>query len=223
MKKEIVNTILLAGMFTFLFVIAEVLYYKCKVKAGVTRQIVHIGTGLLCILFPFMLHDHWFVLLLCGSFAICLFLSLQFNFLHSINAIDRISYGSLLYPLAVYGCYLAYNYFHSPLSFYLPVLTLGICDPIAAIFGKQWPYGKFHISHDTKTVTGSVAFFLSSLVLALILLHIFSPVHVPTDSLLPISLLIAASATVTEACSIKGLDNITIPLCVLLIVTLVHG
>jgi phytol kinase len=222
MKREILNTILLAGMFISLFGIAEILYYKCKMKAGVTRQIVHIGTGLLCILFPVMLHDHWFVLVLCGSFAICLFLSLQLNFLRSINAIDRISYGSLLYPLAVYGCYIAYDYFDDLLFFYLPVLTLGISDPLAAIFGKQWPYGKFHINHDTKTVTGSSAFFLSSLVLAITLFYFFSPGHNSISRLLSISLLIAVSATFSEAVSIKGLDNITVPLCVVLILTLVH-
>jgi phytol kinase len=222
MKKEIFNTILLAGMFIFLFGIAETLYYRYKIRAGVTRQIVHIGTGLLCMLFPIMLHDHWLVLLLCGSFAICLFLSLQFHFLRSINAIDRISYGTLLYPLSVYGCYLAYNYFHNPLFFYLPVLTLGICDPIAAIFGKQWPYGEFHIGHDTKTVTGSLAFFLSSFVLTVIVSGFFSPVHSSINSLLPVSILIAILATLTEAFSIKGLDNITIPLCVVLVLTLMH-
>lgn len=222
MKNEILSTILLAGMFIFLFGIAEMLYHKYKIRAGLTRQIVHIGTGFLCILFPFMLHDHWFVLLLCGGFAICLFLSIQFNFLRSINAIDRVSYGSLLYPLAVYGCYLAYNYFHNVLFFYLPVLTLGICDPLAAIFGKRWPYGKFHISHDTKTVTGSLAFFTSSLVLTIILFYFFSPVRAPLTSLLLKSLLIAVPATFAEALSIKGIDNIAIPLSVVLMLTLVH-
>lgn len=222
MSKEIINTILLAGSFLFLFGIAEMLYHKLKIKADDTRKIVHIGTGLLTMLFPLMLNNHWFVLLLCASFALILLLSLKFNLLPSINAIDRISYGSLWYPLAVYGCYLAYNYFHNNLLFfYLPVLTMAICDPVAAFFGKRWSYGKFYISNYPKTVTGCAAFFLCSLVLTILLFYFFSSGNFRIN-VLPIALLIAAATTVTEALSTKGLDNITIPVCVVLILTLVH-
>ncbi len=223
MSKEIINTILLAGLFLFLFGLAELLYHLFKMKADITRRIVHIGTGLLTMLFPLMLRNHWFVLLLCASFALILLLSLRFNLLHSINAIDRISYGTLLYPVAVYGCYLAYNYFHNNvLFFYLPVLTMAICDPLAAFFGKRWPWGKFYIKRDTKTVLGSSAFFLSSIVLTIVLFYFFSPANFHINSVLSIAILVAAAATATEALSTKGLDNITIPASVVLILTLVH-
>jgi dolichol kinase len=223
MTKEIINSVLLAGLFLSLFGIAEILYHKLKIKADDTRKIVHIGTGLLTILFPLMLGNHWFVLLLCVSFALILFLSLKFNLLPSINAIDRISYGSLWYPVAVYTCYLAYNYFHNNLLFfYLPVLTMAICDPVAAFFGKRWPYGKFHIKQDTKTVMGSAAFFFASVILTIVLFYLFSSGNFRISNTLLIALLIAAATTVTEALSTKGLDNITIPVCVVLILTLVH-
>lgn len=223
MSKEITNTMLLAGMFLFLFGLAEMLYHSLKIKAEVTRKIVHIGTGLLTMLFPVMLRNHWFVLLLCASFAIILLLSLQFNLLPSINAINRISYGSLLYPVAVYGCYRAYNYFHNNLIFfYLPVLTMAICDPAAAFFGKRWPFGTFRVNHDTKTIMGSSAFFLSSVGLTLILFYFFSPGNFVIRSTLPIALLVAAATTAAEALSTKGWDNVTIPVSAVLILTLIH-
>jgi len=223
MSKEIINTILLAGLFLFLFGIAELLYHLFKIKTDITRKIVHIGTGFLTMLFPLMLRSHWYVLLLCASFALILLLSLQFNLLPSINAIDRISYGTLLYPVAVYGCYLAYNYFHNKvLFFYLPVLTMAICDPLAAFFGKRWPYGRFDINHDTKTVMGSAAFFFSSIALTIMSFYFFSSGNFYLDRVLTIAILVAAAATATEALSTKGLDNITIPASVVLILTLVH-
>ncbi len=223
MNKEIINAILLAGLFLFLFAIAEILYHKLKMKADDTRKIVHIGTGLLTMLFPLMLSNHWFVLLLCGSFALILLISLKFNLLPSINAIDRVSYGSLWYPVAVYCCYLAYNYFHNNLIFfYLPVLTMAICDPVAALLGKRWPYGKFYIKHDTKTVMGSSAFFCVSTILTILLFYFFSSGNFRINSVLLIALLVATATTVTEALSTKGLDNITIPVCVVLILTLMH-
>ncbi len=223
MSKEIINTALLAGLFLSLFAMAEMLYHKLKIKAEGTRKIVHIGTGIVTMLFPLMLRNHWFVLLLCASFALILFLSLKFNLLPSINAINRISYGSLLYPVAVYGCYLAYNYFHSNLLFfYLPILTMAISDPVAALVGKRWPYGIFHIRQDTKTVMGSAAFFFSSVVLTIILFYFFSSGNFHIKSGLLIAILIASATTITEALSTKGLDNITIPFCTVLVLTLVY-
>jgi dolichol kinase len=219
MNKEIINTGILAALFLLLFLIAEFLYHKLKVKAHLTRNIVHFGTGMLTLLFPVMLANHWLVLFLCAGFAIILIISVKFNSLKSINSIDRISYGSILYPIAVYGCYLVYDYFGKELLFfYLPVLTLAICDPIAALFGKRWPYGNFRIGNDTKTVMGSLAFFISSVAVTLILFYFLSTKNL--NDVLPVTLLIAATSSVTEVLSVKGIDNITIPASVVLILTL---
>ena len=216
MSKEIINTGLLAVLFLLLFAIAEFLYHKLKVKADLTRKIVHFGSGVLTLLFPIMLGNHWLVLILCAGFAIILIVSLKFHFLKSINLIDRISYGSILYPFAVYSCYLAYDHFDRELLFfYLPILILAVCDPMAALIGKSFPYGKFNMGKDTKTISGSFSFFITAIVVTLILFHFISSKYF--RDILPVTLLIAGISSVTEAISIKGLDNITIPASVLLV------
>lgn len=211
MSSEILNAILLAAFFLVLFAIAEVVYHFFKVKAELTRKLVHVGTGLLTLLFPVMLKNHWLVLLLCSSFALILILSLKFNLLKSINAIDRESVGSIAYPISVYGCYLAFDYFHQQyIYFYLPILILAICDPIAALIGKRWPKGKFKVGEGYKTVMGSGMFFLSACILCLCWLS-FEGLQ-----LITYSFLIALVSCITEAVSKKGYDNITIPLSVLI-------
>jgi len=223
MKQDIINSIILACLFLSLFGIAELLYYKTKMKGDDTRKVVHIGTGLLCMLFPVMLHSHWFVLSLCASFAVILYLSIKFNLLRSIHAIERVSHGSLLYPLAVYVCFLVYNHFQNNyLYFYIPLLTMAIADPVAAIFGKRWPYGRFHIFRDTKTLTGCSAFFLTSVIITLLLFHFLSPGKYSMGRVFEITIGVAGAATLTEAICVKGLDNLTIPLSVILILTLLH-
>jgi phytol kinase len=153
-------------------------------------------------------------------FALILFLSLRFNLLRSINDIDRVSHGSLLYPLAVYGCFLGYNYHGNQyIYFYLPVLTMAICDPIAATFGKRWPYGKFYIKQGKKTLVGSLSFFVAAVALTVALFHLLSLNGYPS-ALIIASL--AVAATLAEAVSVKGLDNITIPISVVLVLTLWH-
>jgi phytol kinase len=222
MKHDLINSIILALMFLSLFAIAELLYHQTRLKGDDTRKVVHIGTGLLSMLFPIMLQSHWFVLLLCTSFALILFLSLRFNLLQSINAIERVSYGSLLYPLAVYISFRVYSDHRSYIYFYLPVLIMALSDPIAAVFGKMWPYGKFYIMGDKKTAVGCMAFFLSSVTISIVQFSYFlNNQHVFGFVLLAVCI-IAAASTLAEAVSVKGLDNLTIPLAVLISLTLLH-
>lgn len=219
MNREIINTIILATSFLALFGLAELIYHLFKVRAELTRKLVHFGTGILTLLFPILLDNHWLVLFLCGSFALILILSLKFNLLKSINAIDRKSYGSISYPLAVYLCYLAYdfyrpeNYFNGKryIIFYLPILILAICDPIAALTGKRWQIGKYTLSGESKTFMGSSMFFISAFLLSCFMFLNMNYENSIYQIILA-SLVISIITTITEAFSKKGLDNLFIPM-----------
>ena len=212
MSNDILNTIILALSFLLLFGIAEILYHKFKVKAEITRKFVHVVTGLLTLLFPLMLSNRWMVLFLCASFAIILIASLRFNLLKSINAIDRESVGSICYPVSVFACYLAFEYAGNDYRYYyLPILVLALCDPLAALAGKKWPLGKFKIGSGHKTIVGSSVFLLSAFVLALLLQQaIFT------------AAIIAIASMITEALSSRGLDNLTIPASVLAVLVIMQ-
>ena len=228
MKTEIINTILLSTAFLGLFGLAELLYHYGKVKVEWTRKLVHIGGGLTTLLFPLLLDNHWLVLLLCASFVLILATSLKFGLLPSINAIDRKSVGSLVFPAAVYGCYIANDLFQqqasgmaeSNLFFYLPILTLAISDPLAAFVGKRWPYGKYGISGGVKTVSGSLAFLISALLIACGGLYA-QVAWLSVAQIMSFGIMTALAATIAEAFTGKGWDNITIPgtviLCLLLV------
>ena len=228
MSREIINMLILTGCFLTLFFLAELLYYKWKVHVDTTRKMVHVGTGFLTLLFPIMLGNHWFVLLLCASFGLLLIGSLKFKLLKSINAIDRVSYGSLLFPVAVYCCYLVYHHYaelpgNQPdtyIYFYAPILTLAICDPIAALVGKRFPFGRFKVGKGHKTLMGSSAFFISSLFLIFVLFTYFESYSINLGNLFLASALFAGIGTTTEAFSRNGLDNLFIPLMVVFMLIL---
>jgi phytol kinase len=154
------------------------------------------------------------VLLLCASFAVILLLSLKYNLLKSINAIDRESAGSIVYPVSVYGCYLAFDFFNQQyIYYYLPILIVAVCDPIAALAGKKWPAGKYKAGKENKTLIGSAMFFITSLVITWAMLKLEGE---KTATIFFYGLFIAFVSTISEALSRKGYDNITIPVSVLL-------
>ena len=121
MNQEMIYTLLLGIGFILLFVVSELLYHKANVKPENTRKFVHVSGGLISLLFPQLLHNHWYVLLLCSLFIVILYVTKQFGLLPSINRVNRVTRGSLLFPLAVYMCYLAFDFSgHDFKFFYIP-------------------------------------------------------------------------------------------------------
>lgn len=209
MNVNFFYVLVLAISFLALFGIAEILYHALHVKPEITRKFVHFSTGVITLLFPIFLKSHWYVLLLCSSFLIILILSLRFDLLPSINKIDRISRGSVSYPISVYGCFYVYTFFNNYIFFYLPILILAISDPLAALFGKRFPLGKYTLNKEQKTLAGSGAFFISALIISALLLG--GTTVVPWIGILGGAIVIAVLTTIAEALSQKGYDNVTIP------------
>ncbi len=204
-------------IFLLIFLLAEAGYHLLKIKTEITRKFVHATSGICCLSFPLFVESQWTVLLLCGSFFLLLIVSLRYKWLRSVNGIDRKSYGSLLFPVSVFVSFLCFQYFGSEyLYFYLPIVILAICDPLAALTGKKWPVGRYKIGRDTKTAMGSTAFFVSC---SGIMLMAFYELMDPGMLLLKVCL-ISATATLAEAFSTKGFDNLTIPFSVILMLFL---
>ncbi|WP_375562092.1 hypothetical protein ACE193_05965 [Bernardetia sp. OM2101] len=255
MNDNLFYTILLTFGFLALFGSAEILYNFFKVKTEYTRKLVHVGTGLITLLFPLLLTHHLWVLFLCSSFAVLLLLSLKFSFLPSINNIERKSVGSLAYPLAVYISFLAFDFMqHQSINpaisknanliyFYLPMLTLAISDPMAALLGRNLSKRQFsffsnnkilslllsknltsnftnsyQITTPCKTIIGSTAFFGSAFLIGIVLF--FSLNELSFFVGIGLAFLIAFCATFSEAFSKKGWDNLTIPATVIIVLFL---
>lgn len=224
MNREILNAFILSLLFLSLFGIAEILYHFFKVKSEITRKLVHFGTGLLTLLFPLMLHQHVTVFILCSGFALILLLSIRYNTLKSIHAIDRYSVGSIAYPAAVYLCFLTYSLGKkSPSFFYIPILILAVSDPLAALFGRKWPMFRYRIGSDTKTLTGSAAFVLSAALLILLLPLISDAFNTHPVSVSQLLFTVPVIAALAEALSPRGYDNLTIPASVLACMTILEN
>lgn len=210
MPLEIVNYSYLTLAFLILFGAIEWSYQRYSLSTELTRKIVHILSGIITLLFPFLLNSHWSVMAICGSFAILLYVTKKLNWLSSIHAIGRKTRGSYYYPLSIYLSFLAFQYTSDYIYFFLPILILALCDSTAALIGKRWPFGKYILNKDSKTIVGTLAFFLVAFGISCVLLMFFRDYSSPAIALL-IAGMIAASTSFAEGISANGLDNISIP------------
>jgi dolichol kinase len=213
--KEI---ILYSILYLVLFGFTDLLYHRFNVSVGYTRKIVHILTGIIALTFPVYLNDIWQAAVLCISFLGLMALSERFSWFKSITAVERKSHGSWLFAISVLICFIAFSKWRIEF-FYLPILILTVADPIAAIIGKKLNYKPQIILGQTKTIGGSIAFFIATILVSIgfaeiatsfVHYNLFSAGHYYYF------ILIALVATIAELFSTKGWDNLTIPLSVIM-------
>ena len=139
--------LLLSVGFLILFFIGELLLKFFKVSSEISRKFAHITSGLLACAFPFAFDSHWWVMAICASFLALLYLSAKFNFLKSINSVERKTYGSVLYPIAIYICFFLNQLLTNDSGqfqfYFTSVLILALSDPLAAIIGGNYPIFRF--------------------------------------------------------------------------------
>ena len=207
MSFSILNTLLLGVAFLALFASAEWLHIKKGVKAEISRKYVHLSTGILTMLFPPLIGNHWLILVLCASFLLILIASKIWNLLPSINAVDRITRGSFLYPIIVYSCYLIYQHYGQYMFYYIPILVLALADPVAALVGKKYCWKPYTVLGQTKTICGSLGFVVVAFFTCMVLLVSLEELTLSNT----ISLSVSLATVIAEAFTHNGWDNLTIP------------
>ena len=174
-------------------------------KAGRRRKLIHFFTGLFIYLLTFFLEKNVLLwLIVAGSiFAFVTFPLKKFRFLHHTR---RQSYGTLFYPAGIFSAFLVL-YDQPMYLFQISLLLLTISDTLANIFGN-WKYRNlsFRIAGDYKSLHGTTAFLLS----ATAILFLILPEQIYKN--VPFFILLLIAFLNFELISIKGSDNLTIPL-----------
>jgi len=163
------------------------------------------------------------VIILGISFFFILFIGKRFNIFKSIDSVERKTAGSFLLPISICLLFLFSRENNNNLFFVLPILILGVSDPLASIFGTIYRDRTKKIvlfkKEFDKTYIGSIVFSISSFIISIVVLHLYS---FSGRELVLLSISITAVATLIEILSSNGIDNITVPHSVLLILFLIE-
>jgi dolichol kinase len=100
---------------------------------------------------------------------------------------------------------LAFFFYDQPWIIAVGIAAMSYGDGFAALIGERYGKHKFKISSDTKSVEGSLGMFLV-LMVSLFIVLIYFNVTIPSLLVIPC---VAITATIFEAITPKGLDNLT--------------
>jgi phytol kinase len=200
------------GAFLVLFAALQVYARLSSARPETTRKLLHTGSGLLTLTFPFLFHELWPVLLLTGTSALTIatikFLpAARARFGNVTNRVERPTLGELYFPVSVALLFL-WTRGSQPLLFVVPVLMLTLADATSALVGER--YGRTRYIGGSKSVEGSVAFALTGFFCAYVPLLIWGRIG-GTKSFL-IAATLALLVMLLEGSAWRGLDNLFIPI-----------
>ncbi|TVP76779.1 MAG: hypothetical protein EA352_05040 [Gemmatimonadales bacterium] len=173
-----------------------------------TRKFVHVAGGLVAASLPWVLDHHWTVLGLGLALGGLLWWTRRMGWLQSVHGVERTTEGGLHFPLAIYLLFLLAA--HEPVFYLVSVLVLVVADTAAAILGSAYGRATYEVEEDRRSLEGSTVFFL----MAFLSIHL--PLLLLTEldrgAVVLISVQLALLVTFFEAISVRGIDNLVVPL-----------
>lgn len=200
-----------AGIVLAILIFAEYLARYKGLHSELSRKLVHISVGTFAAFWPFFLS--WGQIQLLGFvFLGAMLVSVKFHLFRSVHGVERTAAGEILAAVAI----LILSFITSdPWVFAAAMLHVSIADGLAATVGVLWgDNNTYKVFGHTRSVVGSLAFFFSSVVI-MIIYAAYSGDYYSSVTLLWLPVL----ATLAENVSVKGSDNIVIPLLVVLLLT----
>jgi phytol kinase len=199
--------------------LAEVLRRRQGYGSDFTRKVIHITVGMLSWALHLLFDTPWFFIAACGAFMILNFLDWRFGFFAAMASSDRSNLGTVYFPLA--AAVTALFFWERPPLMVAALMPLTWGDGLAPVVGRAYGRHVYTVHTSRRTLEGSTGFFIAAFLFTWLALWVVDgpPAVTPISALWP-ALVITASATVVEALSIWGLDNLTITAVTILILGL---
>ena len=200
---------------------SEVLRKSFNMSGENTRQFVHVGVGLLVTCSPFLFVSPLQPAVLAIIFIVLNAVAIKGDQMKGMHTTERFSLGTVFFPVSFLILILLY-WRNNPSVLIIGMLIMALSDPLASIVGTRKNFPKqFVFWRDSKSITGSMAVFISAFIIVLISLPILRQLDggatVPITSLLLIGFAVSVIAVLSESISYAGSDNLTVPLLTALI------
>ena len=187
---------------------SELWWRKHQLHGEFSRKFIHITVGSLVAFWPFFLSWRQ-IQLLSIAFLIVVVVSKYLHLFQAIHSVQRPTYGELYFALAV-GIVPFIT--HDKWIYMAALLQMSLADGLAAIMGSRYGKQSYLVFGHTKSVVGTVTFFVVSLSI------LIGYIYLSGDDLSALLILsVAAGAAVLENLAVRGLDNLLLPIMVAVI------
>jgi len=210
---EILDIFLLIIVYLYVIIVFVFSEKLLKNKESIKRKFVHIMTGNMIFLMPAFSDPIIMVYYLTLPITIGAFLISEYSPLKITNSVSKAGHGLGLVYYAGVWTLLLFIFNQNLLIVGLAMAPMVYGDGVASIIGEKYGRHKFTLTSDIKSIEGSLAMFITTLLISIFIWIFFSFLNYPLGEInLTIILIISLIATLTEAISYKGLDNLSVPI-----------
>lgn len=210
--------IICLGGILLILLLAELLSERKILKGEYLRKFVHIASGSFIAFWPWLLS--WRAIQILSLVMVLVMVTNKYiGFFNYHGKVRRPTYGDYFFALAIF---ISAIISHNKIFFALAILEVALADGLAAIagigFGKRWEY---KILGNKKTVIGSMAFWIASASILTAGLLAAHDVFTFRDYYY-LLLLLPPGLTVLENLAAYGVDNLVIPIFLIIVLRLVQ-
>ena len=192
-----------------------------KASKEASRKFIHIMLANWWIIAMIFFDNMWIAGILPALFIIINYASYKFDIIKSMERDDdsgeEKTLGTVFYAVSLLiEVILCFGFFKNTIIGLVGILVMGYGDGFAAIAGKSIKSKEFTILGGKKSLAGCSTMFIISLIIISCALAYFNIQFWYVKSII-----IALVATIFEAISVKGTDNLTVPILTTLMVWMV--
>jgi phytol kinase len=199
----------LALLLSFAYVLAvigagEGLRRWRRLDTGFTRKFIHVGVGMYSLLAINLFTERTWAVIPPLAFVIINWLDWRYGVIQAMTSSSRANLGTVYFPLAF--AVIVWIFWERPALLMASLMPLTWGDALAAVVGERYGRHTYRVFGSTRSLEGSLtAYGFSAIATGLVLAGFGVPAAVVT------ALLTALAATLVEAISPWGLDNLAIP------------
>ncbi len=197
----------LALSFTYVLLViglGEGLRRRRNYSSDFTRKFIHIAVGMYSFMTVLLFDRREWAIIPPAAFIVINLLDWRYGIIQAMTSSDRSNLGTVYFPISF--VVIIWFFWDRPHLLVASLMPLTWGDALAAVVGRR--YGKRHytVLNATRSLEGSLTMFALSALAAGLALALFGGRN-PVGA----ALLAAAGATLIEAVSPWGLDNLSIP------------
>ncbi|MEZ4653162.1 MAG: phosphatidate cytidylyltransferase [Candidatus Eisenbacteria bacterium] len=189
--------------------LAEALRRSGRISFDLSRKIIHVGVGTWIVPTVLLFERAWAAALPPAIFVLLNLASRRLGLVRAMEEEAGDNRGTVLFPLSfVILILLFWNLEGGRAALAAGILVLAWGDAAAALVGRRWGRHRYRVGTGWRSIEGSIAMFVLSVVAIIAVGFWVGASPYP----FPIILLAAAVATLLEAGSRWGMDNLLVPL-----------
>lgn len=185
-----------------------------------SRKFIHIMLGNWWFIAMYFFTNVWFAIFVPITFVIINYVSYKQDLIKVMERKNQDGLGTVYYAVSLFIlAIVSFGIYQKPILGLIPNVIMAYGDGFAAVVGKCIKSKTYKVGETKKSIAGSITMFMISLIFITIFLKTQYTFELWQTVL--IGIVMSGIVTIIEAISVKGIDNISVPVSMLVMLLMI--